>query len=77
MESGEVVTEKSVAKNRSSTALINLDRDPKGYPLVPQEAGNLANMKAIVTNLLEASLLPITVSRLFLSFSSVLITLNT
>jgi hypothetical protein len=44
VESGEV---ESVTKNRSTT-LIDLNRDPKGYPLVPQEVGNLANMKSIL-----------------------------
>lgn len=46
VESGDVV--ESVGENRATTSLIDLDRDPKGYPLVPQEGGNLMNMKRII-----------------------------
>ena len=46
VEEGEEV--QSVAQSRMSTTLIHLDRDPKGYPLVPQEGGNLINMKRII-----------------------------
>lgn len=46
VESGEIV--ESVAENRAATSLIDLERDPKGYPLVPQEGGNLINMKRII-----------------------------
>jgi hypothetical protein len=45
VESGEV--ESAASRNRTTT-LIDLDRDPKGYPLVPQEGGNLANMRHII-----------------------------
>lgn len=46
IESGEVI--ESVVENRSPTSLIELDQDMDGYPLVPQEAGNLINMKRIL-----------------------------
>jgi hypothetical protein len=46
VESGEIV--ESVTENRPTISLIDLDRDPKGYPLVPQEEGNLINMKRII-----------------------------
>jgi ABC-type nitrate/sulfonate/bicarbonate transport system substrate-binding protein len=51
VESGEVV--ESVTESRSTT-LINLDRDPKGYPLVPQEGGNLIKSKRIIRSFLTA-----------------------
>ena len=46
VESGEVV--ESVGEVRPANFLIDLDRDPKGYPLVPPEGGNLINMKRII-----------------------------
>jgi hypothetical protein len=46
VETGEDV--ESVAENRPTNSLIDLDRDPKGYPLLPEEEGNLINMKRIV-----------------------------
>jgi hypothetical protein len=52
VESGEEV--ESVAENRSTISLIDLDRDPKGYPLVPQEGGSLINMKRIVRSFVTA-----------------------
>lgn len=42
-----------VTENRS-ISLIELDRDPKGYPLVPQEGGNLMNMKRIIRSFVTA-----------------------
>ena len=50
VESGEVGSGEvePVASRNRPTALCELDRDPKGYPLVPEEVGNLANMKNIV-----------------------------
>jgi hypothetical protein len=52
VESGEVV--ESVAESRSATSLIVLDRDPKGYPLVPKEDGNLITMKRIIRSFVTA-----------------------
>jgi hypothetical protein len=52
VESGEVV--ESVAENRSVASLMDLDRDPKGYPLVPKEEGNLLNMKRIIRSFVTA-----------------------
>ena len=46
VESGEVI--ESAAENRATTLLIDLDQDLKGYPFVPQEGGNLINMKRII-----------------------------
>jgi hypothetical protein len=51
VESGEVV--ESVAEIQPVT-LMELDRDPKGYPLVPDEGGNLANMKRIIRSFVTA-----------------------
>jgi hypothetical protein len=44
----------SHAENRSAISLMDLDRDPKGYPLVPEERGNLANMKRIIRSFVTA-----------------------
>jgi len=52
VESGEIV--ESVTENRPTISLIDLDRDPKGYPLVPQEEGNLINMKRIIRSFVTA-----------------------
>jgi hypothetical protein len=52
VESGEIV--ESVAQNRSTATLIDLDRDPKGYPLVPQEGGNLIMMRRIIQSFVTA-----------------------
>lgn len=54
VESGSSEVESVAAQNRQSTSLIILDRDPKGYPLVPQENGNLTNMKHIVRSFITA-----------------------
>ena len=52
VESGDVVA--SVTENRSTASLVKLDRDPKGYPLVPKEGGNLINMKRIIRSFVTA-----------------------
>lgn len=44
----------SVVENRSVSSLIPLDRDPKGYPLVPKDGGNLENMKRIIRSFITA-----------------------
>jgi hypothetical protein len=48
VETGEV--DQSVTENRSAPSLIDLDRDPKGFPLVQKgwESGTLINMKNII-----------------------------
>ena len=51
-ESGEVV--ESVTDSRSATSLIDLKRDPKGYPLVPQDVGGLGNMKKIIRSFITS-----------------------
>ena len=52
VESGDVDT--TVTGNRSTAPLVELDRDPKGYPLVPKEVGNLINMKSIIRSFVTA-----------------------
>ena len=52
VESGEVI--ELVAENQPATSLIDLEWDPKGYPLVPQEGGNLINMKRIIRSFVTA-----------------------
>jgi hypothetical protein len=54
VESGEEV--ESVAQNRPSTSLIELDQDPKGYPFLPerQEGDNLVYMKQLLRSFITA-----------------------
>jgi hypothetical protein len=52
VESGVEV--ESVSENKSASVIIELDRDAKGYPLVPQEGGNLINMKRIIRSFITA-----------------------
>jgi hypothetical protein len=53
-ESGGKEVESVATQNRATNTLIDLVRDPKGYPLVPQENGNLVNMKGIVRSFITA-----------------------
>ena len=54
MESGDLV--ESVGENRQIKTLITLDRDAKGYPLVPlpKEDDTLAHMKRVIRSFITA-----------------------
>jgi len=52
VESGEVAP--SFAENRSTVFLVELNRDTKGYPMVPEDVGNLINMKRIIRSFVTA-----------------------
>src|SRR5882762_1659131 len=52
VESGEVAP--SFAENWSTVFLVELNRDTKGYPMVPEDVGNLINMKRIIRSFVTA-----------------------
>jgi len=54
VESGEEVD--SVAQNRPTTALMELDRDVKGFPLVPpaRKEESLTYMKQVIRSFVTA-----------------------